>query len=195
MKKAFRFDSVYEREELSNAFPKGYFAFVPDGRKDSRGYLFHFDDSNKGYYWTSGAPDADAQVVYFNEYKKHIPSEKVMGVEDQIKLAKSLIGKRVGYKGKVEFTVNKIKVLIEQREAELSSYEVSQFCAKHGFVVIVSDGTFSLPADSVSVIESVIVKLNNKYTAVVEKDKIKVDCQYFPISVIDELVNARDSLK
>lgn len=41
----------------------------------------------------------------------------------------------------------------------------------------------------------IIVKLNDKYSAAVTKDKIIVDCQEFPISVINELIQARDAVR
>lgn len=43
--------------------------------------------------------------------------------------------------------------------------------------------------------QTVDVKLNDSHKAVVSRDSIKVGCQTFPISVLDELVKARDSLK
>jgi hypothetical protein len=42
--------------------------------------------------------------------------------------------------------------------------------------------------------KSVKVKLNDNHTAEVFKDKIVVDCQTFPISVLDELYNAHESI-
>lgn len=41
---------------------------------------------------------------------------------------------------------------------------------------------------------SVEIKLNSKYSAIVSKDKIKVGCQEFDISILDKLVGAHKSL-
>ena len=42
--------------------------------------------------------------------------------------------------------------------------------------------------------ESIKVKLNSEYEAVVSKNEVKVGCQTFPISIIQDLVNAKDEL-
>lgn len=41
---------------------------------------------------------------------------------------------------------------------------------------------------------SIKVKLNDSYTAEVKKDVVVVGCQRFPISIIDELVKARNDV-
>ena len=38
------------------------------------------------------------------------------------------------------------------------------------------------------------IELNSEYTATITKDTVKVGCQIFPISIIDKLVEARNSL-
>lgn len=50
------------------------------------------------------------------------------------------------------------------------------------------DGRFEKPT-------SIMVKLNDKYNAVVSATSVVVGCQTFPLSVIDELVEARDTIK
>jgi hypothetical protein len=42
--------------------------------------------------------------------------------------------------------------------------------------------------------EEVSVFLNKTYTAVISEDGVKVGCQDFPLSVIDELVNAKNKV-
>lgn len=44
------------------------------------------------------------------------------------------------------------------------------------------------------VVDNVKVKLNDDYDAIVSKDTIEVGCQTFPISILDELVEARKQI-
>lgn len=44
-------------------------------------------------------------------------------------------------------------------------------------------------------INEVVVELNSSHVAIVTKDKIKVGCQTFPLSIVDDLAKAIASLK
>lgn len=60
-----------------------------------------------------------------------------------------------------------------------------------GRLVITLDDLYIAPFAKPNLVS---VVLNSSHTAKVTKDNIEVGCQTFPISVLDELVKARDSL-
>jgi len=90
MKKAYRFDSLEECEKLRETFGEEYFDYVPNLKDDCKGYLYH---NGSGGYWTSGEPDADAQIVSF---KNAMSERKIMKIGDKVKCIKRDVKLEVG---------------------------------------------------------------------------------------------------
>lgn len=129
-------------------------------------------------------------------------------IDEQIALAKSFIGKTVqsNPKGETRGVAVSYSVIYDLEKYyanhELESHDaVQKVFDRDGFVVLLEwydpDNTFC--GNSVlNVIEcpkEEIVKLNDNYQAVVSKDTIKVGCQTFPVSILDELKEAHKKLQ
>jgi hypothetical protein len=194
MKKAYRFDGIDQMEALVNKYGRNHFDFIPDspGHLDNYphkgGYMYH---DSKYSSWTSGEPDRDAKIVTFKE-----AMGSVAGIEQQIELAKSYIGKQV--EGFGNYIVEQIHAVVSKEDAYklgVASNSVLNDIDNNGFSVVISGGNFANPVMSVKIKpDSVKIKLNDTYDADVTKDTIVVGCQTYPISILDELIAARKSL-
>ena len=121
-------------------------------------------------------------------------------MEEQVKLAKSYIGKTVSSvkDGVITHKVEKVNVVLSIKEAmklKICSILVQDEIQNKGYAVVVSDDILAYPVELVKLTaKSKEVVLNESYTAKVYSDKIEVGCQTFPISILDELIEARNSL-
>jgi hypothetical protein len=100
--------------------------------------------------------------------------------EQKLIKAYKLIGQSVywkGFNGKIESFV---VVSIDVRADKIKLYD--------------SDGTWLFYDEAIEKSADIKVKLNSKYDAIVSKDSIVVGCQIFPISILDDLVKAKDEL-
>jgi hypothetical protein len=121
-------------------------------------------------------------------------SNVTKSIDELISIAKSYIGKTVESDGE-RFKVSDIDVYVSKTRATSSSTLVFDYFQKNGFCVAVVGEYFTIPVDQVVLAkDSIEVPLNDTYNANVYKDKIVVGCQTFPISILDELVAAHNSL-
>jgi hypothetical protein len=141
---------------------------------------------------------ASSCADYFADYFKIVNVE--LSMEEQVKLAKSYIGKTVSSvkDGVITHKVEKVNVVLSIKEAmklKICSILVQDEIQNKGYAVVVSDDILAYPVELVKLTaKSKEVVLNESYTAKVYSDKIEVGCQTFPISILDELIEARNSL-
>lgn len=113
-------------------------------------------------------------------------------VEEQLILANSLVGKSVSYMGGCCFKVNNVDVYFKGQK---KSGSINEYLETHDICVAVSGGVYTIPVELVEIVpESIEVKLNEKHSAKVFKDKVAVGCQTFPITIIDDLKKALEEL-
>ena len=118
-----------------------------------------------------------------------------LSMEEQIKLAKSYIGKTIMNAGWVVEKVNVVLFKDEASRLKIASGWVCDDIDENGFSVVVSNDGYAYPV-MMAVIgpDSLTVKLNDNYSAKVFKDKLVVGCQTFPSSILYDLVEAHKSL-
>ena len=141
-------------------------------------------------------------VEYFFEDRFELVSKVklVLSMEEQIKLAKSFIGKEINYvigtSSHLRFTPTKMMVYLGDTRDGMSPLVIEEF-EKSGFVVVVYNKLQSIPVMvcSLYIPQFKEVKLNSEYTAKVYENQIVVGCQTIPISVIGELNKALKELK
>lgn len=114
-------------------------------------------------------------------------------LDAEVVKAKSLIGKTVkdsvGNRGIVS------SFEIKTATFGFSSHSVGEAVKNKGYCVAVKYGFYATDVVNVEEhTEEIKVNLNSEYTAYVSKDGIKVGCQIFPLSILDELVKARDKI-
>ena len=123
----------------------------------------------------------------FEEYKCHrfeLVESSLPSIEEQIKLAKSFIGKRVA-SGTIDDIASEIFVHVKSPN---TSYDVKDFYRIHGYCVAVRYGCCESPVVNLKLLpEFKELKLNDNHTAKIFKDRVEVGCQTFPIKVIREL--------
>jgi hypothetical protein len=117
--------------------------------------------------------------------------EKELTLEEQVKLAKSYIGKNVeSTDGKYSGLADTVEVVVDRTflTGKNSSAWVVEYFDKHGFVVIVkSNNYWTIPVTRLKLVEFTEFKLNDEYTAKIYDDKVIVGCQTFKIETIKEL--------
>jgi hypothetical protein len=146
----------------------------------------------------------DKPVVYLKDcggrpyYASYFSLVKNRSMEEKLEIAKSYIGKTVKIKtNTTKFTVKKVNIVLDHHDAELlkvGSMVVLEEISNVGYAVVVSDDSVAYPVLSVEPVEEVEVRLKNNYSAIVSKDTIKVGCQTFPSSILEELMTAYKSL-
>lgn len=121
------------------------------------------------------------------------------GLEAELELARSFVGKKVTRKdGNSSFVVNSAHVVIAEssRDVNASSLVVDEV-AKHGYCVYVMGKNnhnleIQIPLYNVDLYKDmeVEIQLNDDYKAIVTKKEIKVGCQTFDPSVVEQLAAA-----
>jgi len=121
--------------------------------------------------------------------------EDEISMEEQVKLAKSYIGKTVVSKKGSKFKVEEVLVIIDDNQLSKVSITVHNYYRDNKYAIIVKNDMYSNPITEVTLAPAEkIVKLNASYDAIVTKETIQVGCQTFPISILDELVEAKNKL-
>jgi hypothetical protein len=194
--KAYKFNNGGELHKLVEKFGKEHFEHVPivTINNNINGYLLHGTGSKS---WTSGTPHyTGIQCISYEDAMRSVT------LEDLIDLAKSYIGKGVHLitqSPRQSFTVEKVSVILDKKSARLLNVDsllVITELDKSGIAVVVTspDGASATVGDVTLSPTTMSVKLNDDYTAVISKDEIQVGCQTFPISILDELLNAHKSI-
>lgn len=119
-------------------------------------------------------------------------------IEEQLKYAKSLVGRTVKYniskpsKSNASITVESYNIII----SGVSSGCVDSVVERDGYCVYISSGVFSIPIECVTKImpDYKELKLNDQYTANVYKDKVEVGCQTFTINQVKEILKLSEDL-
>ncbi len=141
-------------------------------------------------YYTNNTP-----MGYHDcEYAELVPIYIRPTLEEQITLAKSMVGKKYTWKNK-EFTAKSWHITNKASHTDHSGMvveEVHQFgvCV---YVLSVGNAQYAvLNEDLVEVIKPLYkeVTLNNTYNAKVYADKIEVGCQTFDINILEDLIKA-----
>lgn len=119
---------------------------------------------------------------------------QTLTVKEQILLAQSYVGKTV-----VDINAKWDKMNITGWDlipmGKDSSATVEEEAKIHGFCVAVKSTNYIVPVLSVMLSPTEIrVKLNAKYDAIVARDGITVGCQTFPVTILNDLKKALDSL-
>jgi hypothetical protein len=123
--------------------------------------------------------------------------EKTLSMEEQFKLAKSLVGRRVYYSSNtvdIWFTAAQALIYTEDFQVGRSSKLVREEFDKTGWVVVLVGDNNEVPVGQVKESTSIVVKLNDKYEAVIDERTVVVGCQTFPHSVIAEIQAAIDTV-
>ena len=137
--------------------------------------------------------DELGSMEYYQDHFELV--ELVMTVEEQVNLAKSLLGKEVFSKLGTRIVVEDIEVFLTKKRAYSSTALCGKAFDKDGFAVVVKGCGYTVVVKDVVIPpDHAIVKLNDNYDAKITKDTIEVGCQTFPISILDELVAALKKL-
>lgn len=116
-------------------------------------------------------------------------------LESVLKKAIELQGKKVTVKGSgspIPFTLNKFVVITSPLRL-VPCERLTSFLKEHGFVVWTNTGSQNVNVNDLEVLDNV-VKLNDKYSAVIEDGKVKVGCQSFDPESIKNLHDTMVSL-
>lgn len=137
-------------------------------------------------------------------------ADKPLSIEEQVTYACSLIGKKNLKSKETDHAIHlgwtpvgihiyfiNSNSYYNKANANLSS-SVSEYMKTHDVCVAIVSKNFanSCPVELIETpAESVSIKLNDKYEALVTEDTITVGCQEFPISILEELVKAHKSIQ
>lgn len=139
----------------------------------------------------------EKEIYEYDSSWFEIVEESRPSMEEQVALAKSYIGKEV-LSGPDRIRIQRVIVIINEADARNSSQVVLKDFDKHGYCIAIKGSCFTVPVLSVQLapVEPPfkMVELNSTYTAKVTKDTIEVGCQTFPISILDELIAAHESI-
>lgn len=120
-----------------------------------------------------------------------------LSLSEQVKIAESLIGKRVIDKDKAitGYIQTFTHLSVTNKWGDNCSALVKEYLTTHEYCVVLHSNYVAVPYDSVELVpDEIEVKLNDTYTAKVTKDSIKVGCQTFPVSILKELNEALKNL-
>jgi hypothetical protein len=117
---------------------------------------------------------------------------KLVEIQKKYEEACKLVGKRVRGNSRTSFVVKEVKIDLDGKVDGYKSVSVLEHTEKHGYCVYITekDGARSLPFEDVYEVPHKIVKLNDKYDAIVEGDKVIVGCQTFDIKQVEEILKA-----
>jgi len=142
-------------------------------------------DNKKVLYWD--------RAPFFTLHKDVKEKFTTMSIEEQIKLALSLVGKRIKKGGSCPFTVEYMGVASNDYQGRSFSESILNHINKQSICVYVGSDTLGMNipvADAVIVPDEEVVKLNETYSAIVTKDAIVVGCQTFNPDILKTLKEA-----
>ena len=172
--KAYRFDSVEEREALKNHYGEQYFGYVPDRGYDSAGYLYQQNVERPFRHWTSGECDSGWDIILFKDAL--VPIER--SFEEHLALANSYIGKKV-YVTTIQhaYTVTRVSVGLKGENYGKGSNVANALLSKD-WVIVLANGVYANPVQMVKLApETKSLKISDDYTATIYKDRVEVGCQ------------------
>lgn len=151
---------------------------------------------SKGYFKTKTAAETALRKYNAKFKPKAVKKSKELSLPEQIALAKSYLSKTVIDKDGAKFKVETFGVYIDGApKTGQESYVVTTYAKKNGVCVFVFGG-ISVPVTTIkSIVKDISVKLNDSYTAVITEKGIKVGCQTFPLSIVEELAKAIKTIK
>lgn len=150
-------------------------------------YLLEIEDGN-----------GNAVIGEWRQDRFELVQSAALTMEEQFKLAKSLVGKHVqcstngGWAG--TFLVTQVLIYTESYQIDNSSALVQEEFGKIGWVVLVFGEDREVPVNQVTEYSQVTVKLNDSYEAVIDSNYVRVGCQTFPHSIIKEIQSAIDQM-
>ena len=128
---------------------------------------------------------------------------KSLSIPEQLKLARTLIGKDVQYTTLPtyisNFVVENVRVIDDTNVEDLTE-SVKRNLEKTPVIIVVTsnNGKWMVPFECCNIPvkpTEITVKLNDSYNAIVSKDTVKVGCKTFKMDVIHEIVEANKSLQ
>jgi hypothetical protein len=158
----------------------------------SLGSIYEIKDIDSGYIFIKNGNTHDC---WYKSQCFKLEEKKPMNIQEQILNAQKYLGK-TGLRNKegrvLTFIPSSVEIVYEQ--SILTSDCVDNYLSKNDFCIVLRNGIQSYPVEWVSFPVEAIVVLNASCSAIVTKETIKIDCQVFPIDILDKLVAARKEL-
>jgi hypothetical protein len=144
--------------------------------------------------WVKLNDDTGEEVeAYANRF--NVVNE-VPTMEEHITKAQELVGKNLISGNNSKFIPESVYVFLKGNKSGHASTLVYDALKTSPYVVALYGGGVTVPYEQCKLLPTqVTVKLNDKYSAVVTNQTITVGCQTFPVSIVEELTKAINSLK
>lgn len=203
--KAYRFENKAQFNRLVEIYGKGFFSYVPNLDKYNgdiaEGYLYGKSDPSGTWSGFCNREYFQKELMNWNYQRVEVLPEEwettpQSNIDADLYKAKLLLRKTVRHKIQPTYVgkVKDFRLFLEKSGA--TPITVDEAIDKNGYSIGVYYGEYVADINSLDIVpDSVKVKLNNKYEAEVNKDKIVVGCQTFEVSKIEELAAALKSLQ
>ncbi len=146
-------------------------------RVNDAGFLFLEESNSPSHHYASNRFRLEEQTL-----------------EEQIKVAKDLIGKTVKF-GKRNVKVDNVVVFIKGVNDKRSSDLINEVLEKKDWCVGLCFGIETIPLKDAVIISNILIENVGDYKATVYKDYVQVGCQKIDKDKVEEIVNAFKALE